>query len=92
MATTSIGCQVPGCTYKAENASEAVAIAMLTSHNNVHQGGAVRNRAPKLEPPIIKQDASYEEWQTFSSEALQNVGADFRWRYVGADFRWRYGK
>ena len=68
MATTSIGCQVPGCTYKAENASEAVAIAMLTSHNNVHQGVAERNRAPKLEPPIIKQDASEEEWQTFEAD------------------------
>ena len=68
MATTSIQCQVPGCTYKAENASEAVAIAMLTSHNSVHQGGAVRNRAPKVEPPIIKQDASDEEWQTFEAD------------------------
>jgi ribosomal protein L44E len=71
MATTSIQCQVPGCTYKAEHASEAVAIAMLTNHNSVHQAGAaqaVRHRVPKVDRPIIKQDSSDEEWQTFEAD------------------------
>ena len=71
MASTIIPCQIPGCTYQAENASEAVAVAMLMNHNSVHQSGAVpavRQRVPKVERPTITQDINDEEWQTFEAE------------------------
>lgn len=44
---------------------------MLTNHNSVHQAGAaqaVRHRVPKVDRPIIKQDSSDEEWQTFEAD------------------------
>ena len=57
----------------AEHASEAVAIAMLTSHNNIHQGSAshghaVKQKVPKMDRPELKQDINDEEWQTFEAE------------------------
>ena len=57
-----------------ENASEAVAIAMLTSHNNIHQGpapasrGSAKQKVPKINRPELKQDINDEEWLTFESE------------------------
>ena len=71
MVTTTISCQFTGCDYVAEHSSEAVAIAMLTSHNNVHLGSslpATRKRAPKVDYPVLKQDITDEEWQTFVAE------------------------
>ena len=71
MVTTTISCQFTGCDYVAEHSSEAVAIAMLTSHNNVHLGSslpATRQRAPKVDYPVLKQDITDEEWQTFVAE------------------------
>ena len=71
MATT-IECQFTGCDYIAEHASEAVAIAMLTSHNNIHQGSALRaatkQRVPKIDRPVLKQDINDEDWQAFEAE------------------------
>ena len=56
----------------AEHPSEAVAIAMLTSHNNVHQQGTAQNpakqRLPKIDHPELKQDVNDEEWQSFKME------------------------
>ena len=69
--TTRIECQFTDCDYVAEHFSEAVAIAMLTSHNNTHLGGsvpAIKQRAPKVERPVLKQDISDEEWQMFLAE------------------------
>ena len=73
MTTTSIQCQYTGCVYKAEHESEAVAIAMLMTHNNIHQGSAsrgpaVKQRVPKMDRPVLKQDINDEEWQTFEAE------------------------
>ena len=73
MAITRIQCQYTGCTYVSENASEAVAIAMLTSHNNIHQGPASRGstakqKVPKMDRPELTQDINDEEWQTFEAE------------------------
>ena len=68
-----ISCQFPGCEYSAENDSEAIAIVMLTSHNNVHLQPASANRRSHLKPPQItrpevKQDISAEEWYSFQEE------------------------
>ena len=57
----------------AEQTSEAVAIAMLTSHNNnVHQGtttrASTRQKVPKIDRPELKQDIDDEEWQSFEAE------------------------
>ena len=74
MATTSIPCQFTGCDYVAEHTSEPVAIAMFTSHNNVHTGkGAVsreatKQKVPKIDRPELKQDINDEEWQSFQAE------------------------
>ena len=72
MSTTRINCQFTQCDYVAEHPSEAVAIAMLTSHNNVHQQGTAQNptkqRVPKIDRPELKQDVNDEEWQSFEAE------------------------
>ena len=72
MAITRINCQFNQCDYVAEHTSEAVAIAMLTSHNNVHQGSGLRvatkQKVPKIDRPELKQDIDDEEWQTFEAE------------------------
>ena len=47
MATTKIDCQVTGCEYAVEHTSEAVAIAMLSSHNNMHLPRPVAGRQKK---------------------------------------------
>ena len=71
MATTKIDCQVTGCEYVAEHVSEAVAIAMLTSHNNVHIPQPTvlcQKKAPAVPRPELKQDISAEEWYSFNEE------------------------
>ena len=70
--TTTISCQYTDCEYVAEHSSEAVAIAMLTSHNNIHSGAsnraATKQKVPKIDRPELKQDISDEEWQSFEAE------------------------
>ena len=69
--TTKIDCQLPDCEYVAEHASEAVAIAMLTSHNMTHlpsSSGSSSSRAPKIDRPVLKQDITDEEWTMFKRE------------------------
>ena len=70
--TTTIECQYTGCEYVAENNSEAIAIAMLASHNNIHSGAAPRaatkQKVPRIDRPELKQDVSDEDWQTFEAE------------------------
>ena len=71
MALTRIECQFTDCDYVAQHTSEAVAIAMLTSHNNTHLGGSAsttKQNVPKLVRPVLKLDISDEEWQTFLAE------------------------
>ena len=72
---TSISCQVSGCSYVAEHESEAVAIAMLTSHSQNHQGNtskavasSSKQKVPKIDRPEVKQDISDEDWQSFEAE------------------------
>ena len=69
--STKIKCQFTGCDWAAEHASEAVAIAILTSHSQNHRGNpaaATKQKTPKIERPEVKQDISDEEWQSFESE------------------------
>ena len=67
MAITTIECQYTGCAYVAEHAAEAVDIAMLTSHNGIHQGSAshghaVKQKVPKMDRPKLKQDINDGDW------------------------------
>ena len=71
MSTTRINCQFTQCDYVAEHPSEAVAIAMFASHNNVHHGTArnpTKQRVLKIDRPELKQDVNDEEWQSFEAE------------------------
>jgi hypothetical protein len=68
MATTSIACQFTGCEYVAEHTSEPVAIAMFTSHNNVHTGKGAVSREATIDRPELKQDINDEECQSFQAE------------------------
>lgn len=70
---SQIPCQFPDCAYVAEHASEAVAIAMFSSHIVVHQQPAIINTAtkqkvPPIDRPEIKQDVDDEDWATFIAE------------------------
>ena len=72
MADISIKCQFTGCDYEAQHASEAVAIAMLTSHNIVHQSSTsavvTKQKVPRIDRPELKQDINEEEWYSFEAE------------------------
>ena len=65
--STRIECQVTGCDYVAEHASEGVAIALLTSHGQNHKKSG-KQKAPHIERPELKQDISIEEWQVFEND------------------------
>ena len=65
--STRIECQVTGCDYVAEHASEGVAIALLTSHSQNHKKSG-KQKAPHIERPELKQDISIEEWQVFEKD------------------------
>ena len=67
-----IPCQYPGCDFKVENASEAIALVMFNSHLMSHsQAAAAPIQSQKLPPiprPDIKQDVSEEDWNSFVAE------------------------
>ena len=67
-----LDCGVPNCTYQTSDASDAIAIALLTNHNLAHQitttndaNAAARPRGPKLERPRIDMGVDGETWNTF---------------------------
>ena len=70
--TTKIGCQFTGCAWSIKHDSEALAIALLTSHSQNHKGASVvatsKQKNPKIDRPEVKQDISDEEWQSFEAE------------------------
>ena len=68
MATTKLDCQFPDCDYVAEHASEAVAIALFNSHNNGHQRPSAKQKVPRIDRPVLKQDISDEEWYSFEAD------------------------
>ena len=67
-----IECQFPDCTFKAEHASEAIALAMFNSHLASHQrntaSGTTKQKVPPIQRPEIRQDINDEEWATFVTE------------------------
>ncbi|KAJ8359136.1 hypothetical protein SKAU_G00156610 [Synaphobranchus kaupii] len=69
-----VECSVPGCDFKTEDVSEALAIALLTNHGLAHQSAspvmaasvqAPAFRGPKLDRPKIDVGVSIEEWNVF---------------------------
>ena len=68
MVTTRIDCQFPDCDYVAEHASEAVAIALFNSHNNGHQRPSAKQKVPRIDRPVLKQDISDKEWYSFEAD------------------------
>ena len=73
MAPTIIKCGYTDCDYKSEHESETVASLQFQSHMTVHtskvqapaSGDSVRAK-PEVEKPILKQDVTEEEWDTFT--------------------------
>ena len=70
--TTEITCPINGCDYSTGNVSEAVAIALLTTHAISHSAPPqpVVNvpapvRGPKLDRPKVDVGISMEEWNMF---------------------------
>ena len=75
MAPTIIKCGYTDCDYKSEHESEQVASLQFKSHMAVHasneqaiaSGESVRAK-PEVERPILKQDVTGEEWDSFTQE------------------------
>ena len=68
MASTKIECGFTGCVYVSEHASEAVALLQFQSHMSVHQQSsnqATGQKLPPIERPVLKQDITEEEWESF---------------------------
>ena len=67
-----ISCQYPGCGFKAENASEAIALAMFNSHLISHskptEAPIQSQKLPPIPRPEVGQDLSEEDWTSFVSE------------------------
>ena len=66
-----IDCACPGCAFQSEDASEAVACAILQSYTFSHAApGPNFNRAssegPKLTKPSIDVGVSLEAWNVFT--------------------------
>ena len=66
-----VTCSVPDCDFRTRDTTEALAIALLTNHNLVHQS-AQRERVsvhaasgPKLERPKVNIGVSAEQWNIF---------------------------
>ena len=67
----TLKCQFTGCDWETTNSSEAVAIALLTSHGNVHiHAPAIESRSkqPKVDRPELVQDITDEDWESFSED------------------------
>ena len=71
-----ISCAFPGCDFRSEDVTEAIACALLQSHAFIHSGAsAVHQRdeptqarecpGPKLERPCIDIGVSMEDWNVF---------------------------
>ena len=75
MAPTIIKCGYTDCDYKSEHESEQVASLQFQSHMAVHtskvqapaSGDSVRAK-PEVEKPVLKQDITEEEWDSFTQE------------------------
>ena len=72
-----ISCAFPGCEFKSEGVTEAIACALLQSHAFSHAAAptahqtigpvlAHKRQGPKLERPRIDFGVSMEEWSVFT--------------------------
>jgi len=68
----AIACPIPECAFVTEDVDVAVAAALLTIHNNTHTNlaagaapGDGRQRAPKIDRPIITKGSTEEGWNAF---------------------------
>ena len=75
MAPTKIECGFPDCEYVTEHESEQVALIQFQSHLSAHQqiqnsssAAPNKQKLPPIERPILKQDISEEEWDSFLQE------------------------
>ena len=62
-----IACPIDGCVYTTGDVDAAVAVALLTVHNNVHVNApraAPRRRAPKIQRPVISRGSTEENWNS----------------------------
>ena len=73
MAPTIIKCGYTDCDYKSEHESEQVASLQFKSHMAVHASkvqapasGDSGRAKPEVEKPILKQDVTEEEWDSFT--------------------------
>ena len=69
-----VECSAPGCAFKTDDVSEALAIALLTNHGLAHQSAprvmaapaqAPSPQGPKLDRPRVDMGVSIEEWSVF---------------------------
>ena len=64
-----VACSVPDCTFKTEDVTEALAIALLTNHGLAHQRPSPAQdptlRGPKLDRRKVDVGVSIEEWNVF---------------------------
>ena len=67
--TTTISCKYTVCEYVAEHSSEAVAIAMLTWHNNIHSGASNRAVTKQKVPKIERYTG-----QSWSKTSVMKIG------------------
>ena len=64
-------CPIDSCSFATNDIDMAGAVAILTIHGSIHQNApaqlpaAAHARAPKLERPRIKMNATSEEWNAF---------------------------
>ena len=63
-----VACSVPDCTFKTEDVTEALAIALLTNHGLTHQRPSPAPtqdptlRGPKIDRPKVDVGVSMESW------------------------------
>ena len=65
-----LNCPIESCAFATPDVDIAGAVAILTIHGSIHQNAPHQPvvpivRAPKLERPKIKMNATSEEWNAF---------------------------
>ncbi len=74
MAVTRIQCGFTDCEYVSESQSEQVALIQFQSHMAAHQQppqarvATTKQKLPPMERPILKQDVTEEEWDSFNQD------------------------
>lgn len=65
-------CDMPDCSFRTVDGTDAIVVALLTNHNLTHQlatgndaNAAARHKGPKLERPRINMGVESETWNSF---------------------------